>query len=415
MSLRGKKWLFVIVVLVLLALCVSMFKKSKGQPNIILISIDSLRADRLHCYGYERDVSPNIDAFAKDSAQFTHGYSQATWTYPSHASMLTGLFPPQHGLVSEKRRVPAELDTIMKSLKDRGYTTIGVTDGGWMGSHFEWQQHFDYFDEHKRFEDWDNKNGSNPGIFQERVDAFLEIQGQVSEPFFAFIHTYEVHDWLYNDDRNEIYVDPEYRGPLFRDPFNMCMGLIDKKIIPDTADFKYSKARYDAAIFNMDKAFGVLIDSLKSKGLYERSIIILTSDHGEAFGEKGLFGHGRKPYNVQNRIPLLVRDGKRKGVYDHPVALSDIPTTIADRVRADGKHPGRNLFDTESRPVMTDTGSGAALALGELKYIFFGDRTLAYRLDDLNEKENLLAPDIVVEKPLPEEARKELKALGYLR
>jgi len=329
--------------------------------------------------------------------------------------MLTGLFPPLHGLSTEKRRVPSDLGTIMKTLKDSGYTTIGITDGAWMGSHFGWQDHFDHFDEHKRFETWDDRKNASPGIFESRIDAFLKIQDHVSEPYFAFIHTYEVHDWMYNDERNEIYVDPEYRGPLWRDPYKMTMGLIDKDITPDQADLKYIKARYDAAIFNMDKAFGTLISSLKKKGLYERSIIILTSDHGEAFGEKELFGHGRTPYNGLNRVPLIIEDGTHHGVYSYPVALTDIPVTIATIAGSDRDFEGRNIFDSKSRVIMTDTNSGSALILGDLKYLFLGKRIVAYRLDDLDEKVNVLVPDEVVEQPLTKEAARELKALGYLQ
>ncbi|MEJ2744476.1 MAG: sulfatase, partial [bacterium] len=172
-----------IITFIAVALAASIFfatrSGSAGRPNVILVSIDTLRADHLHCYGYERETSPFLDSLARNGIRFHDTIVQTNWTLPSHASILTSLYPAVHGVQREEDKMSPALDTMAEMLKTAGYSTAAFTDGGLMSADFGFGQGFDFYDDHSKGR-------------QKNKRVLHWIKGR-KKPFFLFYHTYDVH------------------------------------------------------------------------------------------------------------------------------------------------------------------------------------------------------------------------------
>lgn len=313
-------------------------------PNIVLISLDTLRPDRLSAYGYARSTSPEIDAWAQESAVlFQNVVTQAPWTLPSHASLFSGIDSVRHG-TNHYRGVPNSVDLLAEILRNAGYTTAAITGGGYLRPQFGFAQGFD------RFRYW-------PEIMAaEELDTGLEdalawLDENQGRRFFLFFHTYEIH---YPHRRRE---------PWFArlaDPASLAQPKTDvqmreHKATPDgqwggnylvvrrpgskehvpglTADeWKLVSSMYDSAVAYTDDAVGILLQRLHDLGLRGKTLIILTSDHGEALGENDLAGHNYlEDHNVL--IPLLIEFPDQRGAgeaIEQQVRAVDVVPTVLE-------------------------------------------------------------------------------------
>lgn len=299
-----------------------------AHPHVILISIDTLRADHLGVYGYPHATSPVIDALARESVVFDNAFSTASWTLPSHASMLTGLYPDEHMAGHAAPRTPLRTDilTLAEVLARAGYQTLAFTGGGIMTRSRGLDRGFSRWTErfHARLD----------SVLPEVFDA---IGAAPDRPFFLFLHTYDVHG---------PYADPPPRAPGTppRAP-DLEIGewtrLISLPYHHYQAFERYQGldqiiTAYDDGIRSVDARLQALFDQLRRLGLYDDALLIVTSDHGESLYERGLYvGHSYTLYDEELRMPLLVRlpGAQQLGRRDELVSGADLMPLILGQVR----------------------------------------------------------------------------------
>ena len=274
--------------------------------NVLLISIDTLRKDHVGAYGYERETTPNVDLFAEQSIRFDDAISHAPSTLPSHASIFTSLIPEHHQAFKDLRQgLAPEATTMAEILYQDGFRTAAFTAGGQMQSKWGLDQGFDVY----RYFTEPRTHMSRFSDIVDKADKWLDEFGD--ERFFLMLHTYEVHTPYTPPKRYLRMFDPDYDGPVsdevslefLRDVFQ---NPVRKRL--SEADRQHIIAAYDGEIRNMDDAFGDLLASLRVRGLYDNTLIIFTSDHGEEFGERGRVGwHSWTLYDELLRVPLVVK------------------------------------------------------------------------------------------------------------
>jgi arylsulfatase A-like enzyme len=276
-----------------------------ARPNVLLISIDTLRADHLGCYGYPVPTTPNIDAYARERAVlFEAVVAAAPSTEPSHASIFTSLLPSHHGAFLSRRAPLSErFTTLAEIMKQRGYRTLSVNDGEQLDASLGFAQGFDEY-------------VTLPGLsqtarFEKTVRTamrMLDDSADRSRPFFAFLHSYEVHHPYTPEKEDYAAIGHRYSGPLPDAIDKPLLARINRgEILLDDADRRHIIAAYDAEIHSMDRAFGFLLSQLERRDLSSCTIVVLTSDHGEEMGERGMMGwHSHALWNEQLLVPLIV-------------------------------------------------------------------------------------------------------------
>jgi len=373
-----------------------------GPPNIILITLDTVRADHLSCYGYLRKTTPNIDAMAQESLVYTRCLSTSSWTLPTHASLLTGRFPSSHGATYDPKgpivlsgvlpgewsgyrvnALSADVESIATILKRQGYVTGAAVGGPWLKKPFGLNQGFDTYDD----DQITDVNGRLGEQINER--ALPWIDKNAGRPFFLFLNYFDPHD---------PYIPPEKFRFQFLDKSKMVNGA---KATPYEL-----VAFYDAEIYYADYCVGRLIDRLKRLGLYDNTWIIITADHGELFGEHGMRGHGVTLYEEELHVPMIVKFPKpwaTQGRSSSPIQLIDVmpmilsrlnlpaPPTLQGTVPDQARHP---IF-AEVNPLeaISDRGDFRAFYEGDFKYVWNSrGRHQLYNLGaDPKEDKNLYA------------------------
>jgi arylsulfatase A-like enzyme len=311
--------------------------REPSPPNIILISIDTLRADHLGTYGYPLDTSPNIDAFAETAVVFENAMSPSPWTLPAHAAMMTGLDPTQQtGSDEHFYRLGDGLDMIAEIAARNGYVTAGFTDGVLVGGDIGFAQGFDrYYDGPGHV---DAPVGTSKEVF-ERSLAWLE--GRDHLPFFLFAHTYEVH-WPYE--------------PLEPYLSRFAPGIDPKAVKRD--DHSLNIQLYNGEIAHTDHQFGRFLEGIRALGLLDNTIVIVTSDHGEEFGERGNFWHMNTVHRESMHVPLIVHlpsASLAPARVETAVSITDLFATLLDAMEAD--HPER--YDSHSlMPLLLEDAGG---------------------------------------------------------
>ncbi len=422
--------------------------------NLVVVDIDTLRADRLSCYGFERSTSPHLDRLAREGVRFEWAFSQAPYTLPSQASILSSLYPSTHGVFHDGDRLGEEVATLAETLRGAGLRTAAFVDGGYMKPVFGFDQGFEtYFD----------LNGGGLAAGEERIARWLRENGK--DRFFLLVHTYDTHS---------PYAPPE----PFRSRFAALVEPPDPGFVPDSAtleqirlshygeaprrlgarDLAFADAMYQGEIAFVDDWFGRFEALLVELGLGDDTVVAVVSDHGEEFQEHGSVLH-EKLYATVTRVPLILRaPGVAAGrVVDHAAQTIDLAPTLLELagVPAPPAMEGRSLLPAlrGERPA----ARGGRIAVSESP--FFGlqraianDRfhlivpldgsrreLYAYREDPLEQRDLAAAagPDLATaqrslvtwsahrplprsrreggNEPLPEDVVKSLRALGYLR
>ncbi len=302
-----------------------------AQPNLLLISIDTLRADHLGSWGYEHDTSPFLDELAANGLHFSHAFVNTHGTPPSHTTMLTSLYQESHRVGMrpsrhEKRNdsVPEGLVMVQEMLRDAGYRTAAVTDGGYMSKTFGFHQGFDFFDD-----DGDGIAGGSRKMLD-----WLRAQKEEEEqrPVFGLLHTYEVHSPY---DPPEEYRDlfGTYESDLVPTNENLTPIQDDASHLSEE-DFASLRALYDGEIRYTDDVLRSFFEELETLGFFDGvggGLVIITSDHGEEFGDHGGLLHRVSLYEELIHVPLIVY-GRTRGseTIDQLVSLVDItPTFLA--------------------------------------------------------------------------------------
>jgi len=341
-----------VAALVLIGASAPACRRGDPPPNVILISADTLRADRLGAYGYaKRPTSPRLDALAAEALLFEIHLAAAPWTTPSHMSLLTGLTPTRHGVTGSDRglrealggegpipRLPENVSTLAELLSARGWATAAFTGGATLDPRIGFEQGFDLYDT------------SMVKLDQAKVERVLGwIDAHGREPFFLFWHTFEVH---------APYVAPGFLGDVL--PEARARALAKRlQGLPEKGGWKQVRAAkrvmrqheaytpevtnalYDGGVRSFDRWLGALLDGLEARGLDDRTILVVTSDHGEQLGDAGRpapFGdgfynvHGHSLFEEMIRIPLILRLPGREGGRRIPEvsASIDVVPTILD-------------------------------------------------------------------------------------
>ena len=277
---------------------------SVEHPNVLVLCVDTLRADHVGCYGYRRNTTPNLDAFAADGIVFENAISTCSWTLPATASLLTGLHPNTHGVLGNLRSYLVDaITTLPEYLSAFGVTTAAFSANNLVCAAVNYDQGFELFDEIQE---------DAAGIHRDLFD-WLDERGP--HQFFGYVHYMEPHSPYDAPGDYRQHFDPDYverrdfGGPL---PENFRKGLIDREFSPEQRQHLVNL--YDAEIFYWDLQFQLLLDHLEAKDLLDKTVIIVTSDHGEEFFDHGGLGHGMKLFQELLHVPLIVVDPRaRKG------------------------------------------------------------------------------------------------------
>ena len=380
-------WSPVAAKLALLAVCAASMV-SGAQTPVILISIDTLRADRVGVYGSHRVPTPGIDAFADGGTLFTSADAQVPLTLPSHTSLLTSTYPFQSGVEVNAERVPANLETLAAVLHSHGYQTAAFIGSVFLERQLGLDRGFDEYDSPFSFEAFSPLSGEiffvgarrNPLAVRDRRDGNIVVHAAESwlatrrgQPVFAFVHFFDLHA-PYN-------VPPGFRRP------------------PGSSD-------YDAQLAYVDRAVASFRQALIRDGWWDRALVILVSDHGESLGEHGEDTHGYFAYESTLHVPLIVHwpAGSRplNPRDERPVGLIDVAPTILDflHLPAPAQFIGSSLLGPAQRPVYGETfylcnafgwSPLRALRIGGLKYIDAPHPELYDLQRDPHELHNLIA------------------------
>ena len=419
------------------------------RPNVVVYLVDALRADRLGPYGCERPLSPRLDAMAADGIVFTDVVAQSSWTKAAVASIFTGMWPRAHGVNGPDDRLPDGMATLPELLHAAGYDTAAVVANAYVGRPFGFARGFDHF------EFIDHENGRSE-VLHERAAAWLDARRGDPAPFFLYVHTIDPHaPYAPPPDLRRTFA-PEVEDPSVG-RVETVRGLVLGTVQATDDLGRDLRALYDAEVAANDRSLGLLLDELDRLGELDDTVVIFTSDHGEAFGEHDTWTHGLDLYHEVLAIPLVIRLPRALGagqrVADTVQHIDLLPTVLgltgtpppgreldgrclvdgAGHVRSPGARPVMSYLDYWGR-------TGAAVVDGGWKLIRplsvdFGTRDELYdRGADPHEHANL-APSRPVRSgwlgarlgsaleirtagettEVDEATRRQLEALGYMR
>jgi len=369
--------------------------EARRPPNVLLISIDTLRADRLGCHGYARPTTPALDRFAAEHAvRFAHAYAEAPWTLPSHVTMLSGLHPLTHGVRQPDQQPGDEVEMLAQRLAPTHYG-FAFTDGGWLSEPWGFARGFASF----QARDQDLAKSIEQAL---EFVRFREPKG----PWFGFVHTYDVH-CPYDPP-------PPYAG-TFRsegaEPLEVAgrCGNPDYNALALTpAQARYLSDRYDEDVRRADDALAQLFAALDALDLWKDTLVIVTADHGEEFLEHGQIGHERTLSREVLSIPLLIAvPGLAPRVVDAPVGLADLVPTLLELVAA---APGARLDGRSLVPLLRGEldPARAPWILSDLAW----QRSLAARTSAAEQECCELAPEPAADSELTK-IRAQRLAAGY--
>jgi arylsulfatase A-like enzyme len=372
----------------------------KGR-SLVLISIDTLRADHLGAYGYPRPTSPNFDALARESLLFERCYSHSPKTASSHMSLFTGVLPAAHGVLNWDEggtRRPEALPTLASLLQQAGYRTAAYTGGGNVSAELGFEHGFDTYVD---------TAGASFSLAQLALDDLARTR----RPFFLFVHTYAVHDpYLPPPEHAGPFVDPGYAGRIVASLEALGAGNDWRPLhraywarvnAGDAADRRHVVDLYDGGIHAMDADLGRLLDRFRAL-FGDEAVLVVVSDHGEEFQEHRRWNHNSL-YDEVLHVPLLVRfpGAAHAGRVAAPTRLTDVMPTLLDwlGLRTPGHVQGVSLVpvlagdDRRPRPLLAEWNAWgmSALRTADLKYMRLREGEELYDLaHDPGEKRNLL-------------------------
>jgi arylsulfatase A-like enzyme len=426
----------------------------RTRPDVVLIVMDTTRADHLSVYGYERKTTPNLERLAEQAVVYTHAWSTSSWTLPGHASLVTGRYVTAHGAHMRPDRGPDSLGenpprlsdsvvTLAEVLSAAGYRTAAFAGAGWLAPEFGLLQGY-------AVQDADNLRTVPAEELTNRAIAWLE-QVPHDEPVHLLLNYFDPH-WPYKPPKG---FDT---FPGARDPVNPAWDWSPTHV-RDEKETKSIVARYDGEILYTDYHIGRLLEGLRRLGRFEHSLIVVVADHGEGLGDHGLTGHGAWLYEPLLRIPFIVRwpGGRNGGArVEDPVSIVDVAPIVAretgitlpsdidgvlpgertlvvaeemvfklpkDETRQDGgqRPPDRDLLAGIRWPfklIVNMPGPKELFRLdtdpGEKQNLADGKTEADLEREVLNRVGALTGPEPEAPQPMSAQARERLKALGYI-
>jgi arylsulfatase A-like enzyme len=254
--------------------------RRRDDVNVLFILTDTLRAERLSGYGYERETSPTFDYMSSTGVRFAKHLAQSSWTKCSMASLWTGIYPQRTGVLRSPHGTPEEAVMPAEIFREAGFRTAGIWRNGWVSPNFGFGQGFEVYERPIPTPMARNLRVENPHIKLEGTDVdavdsaieFLRIHGR--ERWFLYVHLMDIHQYLYDTE-----------SALFGTDYS---GI------------------YDNSIRRTDGIIGRLLTHLVNEGLLEKTLVVMAADHGEAFGERGLEGHAREVFRESTEVPFIL-------------------------------------------------------------------------------------------------------------
>lgn len=417
--------------------------------HVVLITMDTARADHFGCYGSDRIRTPSVDRLAAAATRFSAAVAAATTTLSSHTSIMTGTYPHTHGVVRNGFVVAGENEMLAEILRREGFYTAAFLGSFALSSLFDFDSGFEWYDEHFDIEFTPGRHDQNQRRAQQVTDevlSFLDEKGLNETNLFLFVHYFDPHqpydppapyDRLYTpagglktSDLADIWsATGAHRLSVgdARQGRRTTLGLTRESLanVDGSASGRDEELAglYGGEITYMDGQIGRLLDGLETRGILQNAIIVLTADHGETFWEHADFwNHGLWVYDTTVRVPLIIRLADRQGlgqVVDTPVSLVDVMPTILDLLgittprRVDGvslvpllrgESLDRGPVYSEANQPWRDVGDGQkwsneanprCVREGNLKYVlapYLGDYEELYDLAvDPGERNNLIS------------------------
>jgi arylsulfatase A-like enzyme len=306
--------------------------------NLILVSIDALSAKHMGLYNYYRNTTPHIDELAKSGIVFSKAYAPASWTLESHVSMFTGTYPSTHKVRAYNSTYTGEYGSLAKTLNNAGWRTAAFVGGGFMNPEYGFDLGFNSY--YSTYTDYYSINlSTKEQSYSPEKNTFNNAKKWISankdSKFFLFLHTYQVHDYANMDDDSFIDANSKklYENEFKRDPdiIKFTVKYQHQNLtVEDKGRSAYLEERYDSALHDVDREVDDLVKYLEEEGILNNSIIIITSDHGEAFGEHALLAHTMTLYDEITNVPLIILPPQEEWInksVETPVSLVDIRST----------------------------------------------------------------------------------------
>ena len=335
---------------------------TSGNRNVILLTMDALRADHLSSYGYERDTSPNLQRLADRGTLYRNAYSASSHTREAVPAILTGRYPDE-AIHSNYHRAS---DTAATHLKREGFTTAGFHSNPFVSRAYGFDDGFDTFDDdlhlgkHKiialaqrALDKLRNRHYARANEINKRSLAWIDsLDGE--EPFFLWNHYMDPHGPYepfdeYRDLFHDESVSDKYAQKLYKRAINSPESISEseRELLIDL---------YDAEIRYTDEQVQQFMDALEDRELLDETLIVITADHGDAFGERGYYEHPRYVHEELTRVPMIVLQPNGDGkTVETPVNTIDIVPTLLDSVGASAELPGQSLFDWSEEPTAART------------------------------------------------------------
>ncbi len=391
-----------------LLLCLAFVACEARPPNVLLITLDTTRADHVSPSGYERDTTPNLSRLAADGVTYTRAYSVSSWTLPAHASLFTGKYPSSHGAshdpegplvlsagldgasaedrkkfrIFRARGVGRDERTLAELLSAAGYRSAGIVGGPWLKQVFGLSRGFSHWDE----DNISSAAGRRASDVGDRAIAWLDTV-PADAPFFLFLNFFDAH---------MPYEPPRWLLEGFLGDPHAARG--------SDRDAELRRASYDAEILYADMNLGRVIEALKHSRRYDDTLILVAGDHGELLGEHALYGHPARLYEELTRIPAVVKYPERHGSgrrSDAPIQLLDLFALVLDQAGVavppgvQGQKPGeiKHPILTEESPAFAGDEALRAYYDGSLKLLSGsnGTRRLYDLASDPHEQHDLAA------------------------
>lgn len=436
------------LLLLAFAACTGCGGSEPERSNVILVITDTVRADKLGCYGETQDLTPRLDKFAAEGVRFARASSHAPWTLPSIATMFTGLHPGEHGAggrLSAFSPLAKGIETVAGTFSDAGYQVHCIANVGFLTGSFGVTRDFPAPDVDAPPSNLESRSATDVNRL-----ALDWIDKAGDEPFFLVVHYFDPHA-VYDPPqpfREKFARTPDKQNRSLQFPTRaQMMAIRSGQGMPPEALIRRAESLHEAELAFLDNELGLFFDQLDARGLDENTAIVITADHGEEFLEHDGFEHGHQLYQELTHVPLLLRaPGIRPAVIDRPVGHVDLAITmcaLAGIAPAEQfTYFGQNLLDPDAseRPVIAHGNMWAdpqtSLRMGDHKLIRHADGTCElYDLaadgaekNDLAQKETALVAKLVAELDTREELmravvkgevdlspelRDSLNAMGY--
>lgn len=331
---------------------------AQRPPDVLLLTIDTLRADHLSAWGYVRPTSPTLDGMAAEGTRFAFAQAQRPKTGPSFTSMFTGGYCSDHGVRRIGQPAACSMRFLAEEMKELGYQTHAVVANAALARDFYFDQGFDTY-----IETWEVQP-HEPGLDPTGAEAVTDLAAATVErmaedrPFFLWVHYVDPHEpYTPPEPFKDLYQGDEHSGaPVVvpvsrRNTRQSWNGIGTKQVLEGRTDLPFYVARYDAEIRYVDAEIARLLDALRKRGFYDRMLTVMTSDHGESLGEHNYwFDHGMFGFQTCLHVPLVVRlpGLARRGLDTGPVELVDLAPTILEiagkRLRGGTWRRGRSLL-----------------------------------------------------------------------